>query len=95
MRTRAQRLLNAVSRPEVYEEVLIEPSGVAFVLSLWSGESGAPCVVYACRDNAVTDVEGVETVVQDELDRAGDDRAEVDGVGVMHGDLPSRIQTKQ
>ena len=46
MRTRAQRLLNAVSRPEVYEEVLIEPSGVAFVLSLWSGEPGAPCVVF-------------------------------------------------
>jgi alpha-beta hydrolase superfamily lysophospholipase len=46
MRTQAQRLLNAVSRPEVYEEVLIEPSGVAFVLSLWAGGSGAPCVVF-------------------------------------------------
>ena len=40
MRTRTQRLLNAVQRPEVYEEVLIEASGAPVVLSVWSGESG-------------------------------------------------------
>jgi len=52
-------------------------------------------VVYACHHNAVTGVEGVGTVVQDELDRAGDDHVEVDGVGVMHGDLRARILTPQ
>jgi alpha-beta hydrolase superfamily lysophospholipase len=46
MRTRAQRLLNAVQRPEIYEEALIEPSGVPIALSIWTGESGAPCVVF-------------------------------------------------
>src|SRR3712207_2871740 len=46
MRTRAQRMLNAVQRPEVYEEVLIEFSGAPVVLSVWKGNSGAPCVVF-------------------------------------------------
>jgi alpha-beta hydrolase superfamily lysophospholipase len=46
MRTRTQRLLNAVQRPEVYEEVLVEASGAPVVLSVWSGKSGAPSVVF-------------------------------------------------
>jgi len=46
MRTREQRLLNAVQRPEVYEEVLLESDGTPIVLSLWRGEPGAPCVVF-------------------------------------------------
>ena len=46
MRTKAQRLLNAVQRPEVYEEALIESLGVPIALSIWTGESGAPGVVF-------------------------------------------------
>jgi alpha-beta hydrolase superfamily lysophospholipase len=46
MRTREQRLLNAVQRPEVYEEVLVESAGAPFALSVWRGESDAPCVVF-------------------------------------------------
>ena len=46
MRTRAQRLLNTVQRPEIYEEVLIESSGVPIALSIWKGEADAPCVVF-------------------------------------------------
>jgi pimeloyl-ACP methyl ester carboxylesterase len=46
MRTRTQRLLNAVQKPEVYEEVLIEASGVPVVLSVWSGESDAASIVF-------------------------------------------------
>ena len=46
MRSRAQRLLNAVQRPEIYEEVLLDPSGVPIALSIWRGQSGAPCVVF-------------------------------------------------
>ena len=45
MRTRAQRLLNAVQRPEIYEEALIEPSGVPIALSICKGVAGAPSVV--------------------------------------------------
>ena len=52
-------------------------------------------MVYASHHDAVTGVEGVGTVVQDELDCPGDDHVEVDGVGVMHGDLPARISTRQ
>jgi hypothetical protein len=37
MRTRGQRLLNAVQRPDVYEEVLIESRGVPIALSIWKG----------------------------------------------------------
>jgi alpha-beta hydrolase superfamily lysophospholipase len=39
-------LLNAVSRPEVYEEVMIDPSGVPIALSIWIGQPGAPSVVF-------------------------------------------------
>jgi alpha-beta hydrolase superfamily lysophospholipase len=46
LRTRTQRLLNAVERPEVYEEVLLEASGASVVLSVWSGESGTATVVF-------------------------------------------------
>jgi alpha-beta hydrolase superfamily lysophospholipase len=46
MRTRTQRLLNAVQRPEVYEEVLVEVSAAPVALSVWSGESGAASVVF-------------------------------------------------
>jgi pimeloyl-ACP methyl ester carboxylesterase len=46
MRTRAQRLLNAVQRPEVYEEVLLESHATPIVLSLWRGEPDAPCVIF-------------------------------------------------
>ena len=46
MRTREQRLLNAVQRPDVYEEVLIESRGAPIALSIWKGNPGAPCVVF-------------------------------------------------
>lgn len=46
MRTREQCLLNAVQRPEVYEEVLIESRGVPIALSIWKGNTGAPCIVF-------------------------------------------------
>ena len=46
MRTREQRLLNAVQRPDVYEEVLIESRGVPIALSIWRGNPGAPCIVF-------------------------------------------------
>ncbi len=46
MRTQEQRLLNAVQRPEVYEEVLIESRGVPIALSIWKGNPGAPCIVF-------------------------------------------------
>ncbi len=46
MRTREQRLLNAVQRPEVYEEVLVESAGALMTLSVWKGSPGFPCVVF-------------------------------------------------
>src|SRR5512142_1366859 len=46
MRTREQQLLNAVQRPDVYEEVLIESQGVPIALSIWRGNSNAPCIVF-------------------------------------------------
>jgi len=46
MRTWEQRLLNAVQRPEVYEEVLVESAGALIALSVWRGERDAPCVVF-------------------------------------------------
>ncbi len=46
MRTREQRLLNAVQRPDVYEELLIESRGVPIALSIWKGNTGAPCIVF-------------------------------------------------
>ena len=46
MRTREQQLLNAVQRPDVYEEVLIESRGVPIALSIWKGNPDAPCIVF-------------------------------------------------
>jgi alpha-beta hydrolase superfamily lysophospholipase len=46
MRIREQRLLNAVQRPEVYEEVLVESAGALIALSVWRGGRDAPCVVF-------------------------------------------------
>ena len=46
MRTREQQLLNAVQRPDVYEEVLIEYRGVPIALSIWKGNPDAPCIVF-------------------------------------------------
>jgi alpha-beta hydrolase superfamily lysophospholipase len=46
MRTREQQLLNAVQRPEVYEEVLIDARGVPIALSIWKGNPDAPCIVF-------------------------------------------------
>ena len=45
-RSRDQRLLNAVQRPEVYEEALIESSGARIALSIWKAAPDAPCVVF-------------------------------------------------
>jgi pimeloyl-ACP methyl ester carboxylesterase len=46
MRTEAQRLLAAVQRPDVYEEVMIESCGVPIALSIWKGDTGAPAIVF-------------------------------------------------
>jgi alpha-beta hydrolase superfamily lysophospholipase len=46
MRTQEQRLLNAVQRPDIYEEVLIESCGVPIALSIWKGHPGTPCIVF-------------------------------------------------
>src|SRR5215469_8062633 len=46
MRTREHRLLNAVQRPDIYEEVLIESQGIPIALSIWEAKQGAPCVVF-------------------------------------------------
>ncbi len=46
MRTPEQQLLNAVQRPDVYEEVLIESRGVPIALSIWKGNPDAPCIVF-------------------------------------------------
>ena len=46
MRNREQRLLNAVQRPEAYEESLIESYGVPIALSIWREDRDAPCVVF-------------------------------------------------
>lgn len=46
MRNREQRLLNAVQRPDIYEEVLIESRGVPIALSIWKGNPGDPCAVF-------------------------------------------------
>jgi hypothetical protein len=46
MRTREHRLLNAVQRPEVYEEILIKSAGALITLSVWRDKSDAPCVVF-------------------------------------------------
>lgn len=46
MRTREQRLLNAVQRPEAYEEVLVESADAPITLSVWEGNPGSPCIVF-------------------------------------------------
>lgn len=46
MRTPHQRLLNAVQRPDAYEEVVLERHGAPCVLSLWRGDPGAPAVLF-------------------------------------------------
>ena len=46
MRSQEQRLLNAVQRPDVYEEVLIESRDVLIALSIWRGNPDAPCIVF-------------------------------------------------
>lgn len=46
MRNREQRLLNALQRPQAYEERLIESSGALIALSIWRSDRDAPCVVF-------------------------------------------------
>jgi alpha-beta hydrolase superfamily lysophospholipase len=46
MRTQEQRLLNAVQRPDIYEEALIESQGVPIALSIWKGNPDAPCIAF-------------------------------------------------
>lgn len=46
MRTRAQRVLNQVQRPEAYREVLIPSAGTTVALSVWDGQPGAPAVLF-------------------------------------------------
>jgi hypothetical protein len=35
-----------VQRPEIYEDALIEPSGMPIALSIWKGVAGAPSVMF-------------------------------------------------
>lgn len=46
MRTSDQRRLNAVQRPDAYEEVVIASGGVPVVLSVWRGSPSAPAVLF-------------------------------------------------
>lgn len=46
MRTHDQRLLNAVQRPDAYEEVVLDSDGMPIVLSVWPGPAGAPAVLF-------------------------------------------------
>ena len=46
MRTASQRVLNAVKRPEAYDEVVISSAGAPVVLSVWRAGPGAPAVVF-------------------------------------------------
>lgn len=46
MRTPDQRMLDAVQRPEVYEEVVINSGGVPVVLSVWRAGPAAPAVLF-------------------------------------------------
>lgn len=46
MRTRAQRVLNQVQRPDAYREVLIESTGTTVALSVWDGGPGSPAVLF-------------------------------------------------
>lgn len=46
MRTASQRVLNAVQRPEAYDEVVISSAGAPVVLSVWRAGPGTPAVVF-------------------------------------------------
>jgi len=46
MRTRDQRLLNAVQRPDAYDEVVLDSGGVPVVLSVWAGPPDSPAVLF-------------------------------------------------
>jgi hypothetical protein len=46
MRTPNQRVLNAVQRPDVYDELVITSDGAPVVLSVWRAEPGSPAVVF-------------------------------------------------
>jgi alpha-beta hydrolase superfamily lysophospholipase len=47
MRTHEQRVLNAVQRPEAYEEVLLDSDGMPVVLSVWAATTPqAPAVLF-------------------------------------------------
>lgn len=46
MSTRDQRRLNAVQRPDAYQEVLIDSAGLPIVLSVWEGNPAMPAVLF-------------------------------------------------
>ena len=46
MLTLEQRRLNAVQRPEVYREVLIDSAGLPVALSVWEGKPAKPAVMF-------------------------------------------------
>ena len=46
MRTWEQKLLNAVSRPEVYREVVVRSGDADIVLSVWEGAAAQPVVLF-------------------------------------------------
>lgn len=46
MRTAEEKALNAVQRPEVYRESLIESCGLPIALSVWEGSRTAPVVLF-------------------------------------------------
>ncbi|HEX6934722.1 MAG TPA: alpha/beta fold hydrolase [Streptosporangiaceae bacterium] len=46
MRSAEQRMLNAVQRPEVYREVVLDSGGARIVLSVWDGTTGMPVVLF-------------------------------------------------
>jgi len=46
VRTTAEKLLNAVERPEAYQESVISSAGAPIVISVWAGRPGSPSVVF-------------------------------------------------
>ena len=46
MRSFDEQQLNAVTRPEVYRELLIDSGGLRVALSVWDGDPAAPAVVF-------------------------------------------------
>lgn len=46
MRSKHEKLLNAVARADVYREVVISSVGVPIVLSVWAGRPTAPALVF-------------------------------------------------